>query len=71
LADLAPEPTVVPATFALDGGVWFLVEQGLEAVVVPDREGRPVAYLVVQPSSHYYRVMTRSRWMPCLVGQTI
>jgi hypothetical protein len=31
----------------------------------------PVAYVVVEPASHYYRVMTRSRWMPCLVGQTI
>jgi hypothetical protein len=51
--------------------VWFLVERGLEAVVVPDRDARLVAYLLVQPSSHYYRVMTRSQWMPCLVGQTI
>jgi hypothetical protein len=69
--DLTPEEAVVPASFALAGGVWFHVEQGVEALVVPGRSGIPVAYLLVQPASHYYRVMTRSRWMPCLVGQTI
>ncbi len=67
----APELAVVPASFALDGGVWFHVEQGVEAIVVDGPNGEPVAYLLVQPASHYYRVMTRSRWMPCLVRQTI
>src|SRR5436309_1076320 len=32
-AALAPEPAVIPAAFALDGGVWFMVEQGVKAIV--------------------------------------
>jgi hypothetical protein len=39
--------------------------------VANGRNGEPVAYVIVEPASHYYRVMTRSRWMPVLVGQTI
>jgi hypothetical protein len=35
---LAPEPAVVPAAFAY-GGVWFMVEQGLKAIVVLDPDG--------------------------------
>src|SRR5262245_42427307 len=70
-AHLCPEPAVVPASYALDRGVWFHVTEGLKAIVVQGREDNPVAYLIVEPASHYYRVMTRSRWMPSLVNQTI
>ena len=70
-APLAPEEALIPATFALEGGVWFHVTQGIRALVANGRNGEPVAYVIVEPASHYYRVMTRSRWMPCLVGQTI
>jgi hypothetical protein len=65
-AALAPEPVIVPASFALDKGVWFHVTRGIRALVASG-----VAYVVVEPASHYYLVMTRSRWMPCLVGQSI
>ncbi len=70
-APFAPEEAVVPAPFALDNGVWFHVERGMRAVVACGRDGRPAAFVLVEPASHYYRVMTRSRWMPCLVGQVI
>jgi hypothetical protein len=71
LREAAPELAAVPASFALDCGVWFHVVQGIQALVVSGRQEQPVAYLLVEPASHYYRVMTRSKWMPCLVGQTI
>ena len=29
------------------------------------------AYLVCEPASHYYAVMTRSAWMPVLIGERI
>jgi hypothetical protein len=33
--------------------------------------GEAVAYVMVELSSHYYRVMTGTEWMPSLVGQLI
>jgi hypothetical protein len=34
-------------------------------------QGRPVVYPIVEPATHYYEVMTRSEWMPVLVGELI
>lgn len=67
----APEPVEVPATLALDNGVWFKVRQGIRALLVWDERGEPVVYPLVEPASHYYHVMTRSEWMPVLVGERI
>ena len=33
--------------------------------------GDPAVYLLTEPASRYYRIMTREEWMPCLVGETI
>src|SRR5262249_52749988 len=49
----------VPATMGLEGGVWFRVRQGVRGLLVADERGREVVYLVCQPASHYYQVMTR------------
>jgi hypothetical protein len=39
---------------------------------VPDEGGRPRVYVVREPSSRYYQVMTRgSRWMPALIDVRI
>jgi hypothetical protein len=70
-AAFAPDEAVVPAAFAFDRGVWFPVTQGIRAVVACGRGERPAAFLLVEPASHYYRTMTRARFMPCLVGQVI
>jgi hypothetical protein len=60
------EEAVVPASWGLAGGVWFPVEGGgVRCLVAPDERGLPTAYVVVGPSSHYFRVMTRSDWEPC------
>ncbi len=63
---LRPEPAIIVAAMALELGVWYQVKQGIECVVVHNH-----AYLVTEPSTHYYRIMTRSNRMPVLVGQTI
>jgi hypothetical protein len=53
-------------------GVWYRVRRGIRGVLVPDERGRPREYVVREPSSHYYQVMTRgSRWMPRLVEELI
>lgn len=69
-AGLRPEPVVVPATYCLVGGVWYRVREGVQGLAVRGPAG-PVVYLIVEPSSRYFRVMTRSSWAPALVGETV
>jgi hypothetical protein len=70
--DRPVEPVVIPATMGLDGGVWYRIRQGIRGLLVPDERGRPRVYVVCEPASRYYQVMTRgSRWMPRLVEELI
>jgi hypothetical protein len=62
---------VVPATLGLDKGVWFRVRQGIHGLVAADERGLARAYVICEPASHYYQVMTRSLWMPLLLGERI
>jgi hypothetical protein len=40
---------------------------GIRGLLVPDERGLAVAYMVCEPASHYYRVMTGSDRMPVLI----
>ena len=65
-------PVEIPATYALERrGVWYLVERGIRGLLVPDERGAAVVYMICEPSSHYYRIMTGSRRMPVLIDQRI
>jgi hypothetical protein len=64
-------PVDIPATFAVERGVWFRVRQGIRGLLVPDERGAAVCYMVCEPSSHYYRVTTRSDRMPVLIDERI
>ncbi|MBN2577481.1 MAG: hypothetical protein JXB10_00630 [Pirellulales bacterium] len=67
---LRPVPVEIPATLGWEKGVWFLVpEGGLRGVLVRDAGGRPHVYLLTQPASHYYQIMTRSPRMPVFLGR--
>ncbi|VTR92538.1 Uncharacterized protein OS=Isosphaera pallida (strain ATCC 43644 / DSM 9630 / IS1B) GN=Isop_1313 PE=4 SV=1 [Gemmata massiliana] len=68
---LALEPVIVPVTYGLANGVWYKVKQGMRGLLVHDRKGAPVVFLICQPATRYYQVMTRSDWMPALVGEVI
>jgi hypothetical protein len=61
----------VPAALGHDGGVWYAIRQGLRGVLVGDEHGEARVYVVCEPASHYYGVMTRSAWMPVLIGERI
>jgi hypothetical protein len=60
---------VIVASSAYERGVWFRVIEGIRGVLVKDEEGREVVYMVCEPASHYYKVMTRSDRMPVLLGE--
>jgi hypothetical protein len=68
---LAPEPVVIPASFGLMHGVWYKVKQGMRGLLVHDREGKPVVFVVCQPATRYYQIMTRADWMPALLDEVI
>jgi hypothetical protein len=52
--------------------VWYRIRQGIRGLLAHDERGRPRVYVVCEPSSHYYQIMTRgSRWMPALIKERI
>src|SRR5690349_3934548 len=57
-AALNPEPVVIPANLGHHRGTWFLITTGVRGVVLPEVPGGPAAYMLVRPSSNYYRNMT-------------
>jgi hypothetical protein len=70
--DRPVEPVVIPATMGLDKGVWYHLRQGMRGLVVHDERGCLRVYLICEPSSHHYEVMTRgSCWMPVLIDERI
>jgi hypothetical protein len=69
--NLEPIPVDIPATLGLDHGVWFRVRQGIRGILVPDERGIAVVYMLCEPASHYYRIMTRSPRMPILIEERI
>jgi hypothetical protein len=66
------EPVVIPASMGLDKGIWYRIRQGIRGIVLQDENGLLRVYVVCEPASHYYRVMTSgSDWMPALIGERI
>jgi hypothetical protein len=68
---LDPIPIDIPAMLGLERGVWFRVRQGMRGLLVPDERGAAVVYMICEPASHYYQVMTRSTRMPVLIEERI
>ena len=66
---LHPEPVDIPAVMGLEKGVWFLIPEGIRGILVRDERDLPHVYMLTQPASHYYQIMTRHDRMPVLLGQ--
>lgn len=64
-------PVDVPASLGLERGVWFRIRQGIRGLLVPNEQGIAVAYMICEPASHYYQIMTRSNRMPVLIDERI
>jgi hypothetical protein len=72
LAHAKAEDVVIPCQLAINRGTWFLVVDGIRRIVAKDGEGKPVVYMLTEPSSNYYRNMTEQEpMMPVLIGQVI
>jgi hypothetical protein len=64
-------PVDIPATMGLENGIWYRVRQGMRGLLAFDERGRPAVYMLCEPASHYYQIMTRSRRMPVLINERI
>ncbi|QDU08143.1 hypothetical protein V202x_15070 [Gimesia aquarii] len=58
-------------TFAIERGVWYQVSQGIRGIVVGDQNENPYVYLLLEPASHYYQVMTGYHLEPVFWGEQI
>lgn len=70
-SQLAPEEVVVPASFGYANGVWFKLKVGVRGLLVSDRTGSAVLFLLTRPATRYYEIMCRASWMPVLVDEVI
>ena len=61
----------IPASLGFDHGVWYRIRQGIRGILVPDEQGIAVVYMICEPASHYYQIMTRSTRMPVLIEERI
>jgi hypothetical protein len=68
---VAPEPVDIPATYGLMNGVWFRVKQGMKGLLVRTRLDDPIVFMVSEPATRYFQVMTRAEWMPALIDEVI
>jgi hypothetical protein len=70
-ANLKPELIEIPALFGLEKGIWFHIQEGMKGILVHDEQRSPHVYMLTQPASHYYQVMTRHERMPVFLGEQI
>ena len=70
-AGFGAEVVDIPASMGLEKGIWFRIRQGISGVLVRSESGTEVVYMLCEPSSHYYNVMTRSDRMPVLIAERI
>jgi hypothetical protein len=69
--EVEPKRVVIPANLGFDKGVWFRIREGIHGLLVHDDDSSPIVYMICEPSTRYYQVMTRSDRMPHLVEEVI
>jgi len=55
----------------LERGIWYPLRQGIRGLLVPDERRLAVVYMICEPASHYYQMMTRSNRMPVFIEEKI
>jgi hypothetical protein len=66
--DAGGEEVTIPASRGYDNGFWVPLPAPIRAVLVRPAEDQSHAFIVCEQASNYYERMTRSEWMPALVG---
>jgi hypothetical protein len=69
--NVQPEQVEIPASFGWDKGVWYRIKEGIQGILVRNEADQPIVYILTEPASHYYQVMTRNSRMPILCGERI
>lgn len=65
------EPCKIAANYGVDRGIWYLIREGIHGVLVTAPDGARHCYMMIEPPTRYYRVMTRSERMPSLINEVI
>ena len=65
------EEAVIPAALAFDNGIWYAVSVGVRGLVVADEKEVRRVYPIVEPASHCYAIMCKSKRMPCPIDQKL
>lgn len=68
---LQPREVIIQAQALMHRNVWITVIEGIHGVCVFDEHGISTAYMMMEKSSDYYQIMTKSWVMPRLVGEVI
>jgi hypothetical protein len=64
-----PRQVDIPASLILEGKVWTFIREGMRGLLVTDEAGVERVYIICEPATYYFRVMTRGNWMPVLIGE--
>ncbi len=59
------------ASRGCSNGVWFPIRQGIRGLLIKTPKGERHVYLLTEPSTHYFKIMTGSARMPVLIKQII
>ncbi len=65
--EVGAEEVTIPAARGYDGGYWYAIPSPIRAVLVRPVDGQVHVFVVCQPASNYYAVMTKSEWMPAMI----
>lgn len=58
----------IPAVLGLENGVWYYIRRGVRGIIAETPQV-VAAYVIVEPASYYYRIMTRKEHMPVLIEE--
>jgi hypothetical protein len=64
------EAIEIPAKAGYHNGVWFRIQTGARGLLAAVG-GDEAAYMIVEPTSYYYSIMTKAKRMPVLIGERI
>lgn len=61
----------IPALRGFSGGIWFQIRMGIRGVLIHGTNKELWVYMLIAPSTHYFKTMTGSARMPVLIKQVI